>query len=62
MAAIPFIVPLAPMPLPLMVTGSYGISYDIFTRATENDLSNGRNSHHGEFPTFLSMLNLLMSD
>jgi len=62
MAAVPFVIPQAPMPLPLMAAGSYGISHDIFMMATENDLPNGWNSYRGEHPTVLSMLNSLISD
>jgi hypothetical protein len=42
---IPFVIPPAPMPLPLMHPGHYGISYDIYTRATEDDLPHGWHSH-----------------
>ena len=50
MAAIPFVVPLPPIPLPLMNPGHYGISYDIYTGATEHNLPYGWNSNRSGYP------------
>ena len=44
MATVPFLIPPAPLPLLLMPAGSYAILYDIFVRATEDDLPHGWNS------------------
>jgi hypothetical protein len=56
MAAIPFVIPPAPMPLPIMPAGHYGISYDIFSRATEDNLPNGWHAHRSEYPTMVLTL------
>ena len=42
------LIPAACLTLLLLPPGAYGISYDISTRKTGNDLSEGSNSHRGE--------------
>ena len=48
MAGIPFNMPVVPAGVHLMPIGHYAISYDIFTRATEDDLPRGWHSHRSE--------------
>ena len=58
--AAPFIVPPPPLriPLPALLPGRYGISYDIFTRNTEDDLPNGWNSYRCQYVITTLLINM----